>query len=87
MELYCRLFLLLATHQTTNLPFLNLKFLILRDLMILSHNTALWDMEGPYLDVRILCMLYSLATNLYSSLLRSHKLPTALLELHRTIRE
>lgn len=32
MELYCRLFSLLATHQTTYLPFLNLKFLILRDL-------------------------------------------------------
>ena len=32
MELYCRLFSLLATHQTTHLLFVNLKFLILRDL-------------------------------------------------------
>jgi len=32
MELYCRLFSLLATHQTTYPLFLNLKFLILRDL-------------------------------------------------------
>lgn len=32
MELYCRLFSLLATYQTTYLLFINLKFLILRDL-------------------------------------------------------
>lgn len=42
------------SHQIIYLLFLNLKFLIL----ILGHNTALWDMEGPYLGVRILCMLY-----------------------------
>lgn len=84
MELYCRLFSLLGTHQTTYLLFLNLKLLILRDLDNLeSQYRALG--YGRTVPGRKDTLHVIFTTNLYSSLPRSHKPPTALLALYHTI--